>query len=61
MIADALLDGHVLLADWLFVIAAVLFVLVVLLARSARTAGGITTHDLLALGGACVAVGLLVL
>jgi hypothetical protein len=27
MIADALIDGHVLLSDWLFLIAAVVFVL----------------------------------
>jgi NADH:ubiquinone oxidoreductase subunit K len=57
VIAAALLDGHVLLADWLFLIAAVLFVV---------TAVGIVVREttwpaLVPLGLALVAVGWLVL
>lgn len=62
MLADALIDGHVLLSDWLLLIAAVLFV-VAAVARYVRQPP--TQRDvvptLVPLGLAFVAVAFLVL
>jgi hypothetical protein len=59
MIADALLSGHVLLADWLFLLAAIVFVVEVVAIVTARPA--VSRGILAGVGLALVAVGLLVL
>ena len=60
MIAEGIAHGHVLLADWLFLLAAIVFVVeAVILARS--TATTITRGVLPAVGLALVAVAWLVL
>jgi hypothetical protein len=71
MIADALSSGHILLADWLFAIGAVLFIFAAIVhyVREERPVSTDGTHRrlppwepvLTCLGLACVAVGLLVL
>ena len=59
MIADQLLSGHTTLADWLFLLAAVLFVIHAVLAWTKRPDP--TTGALLPTGLALVALALLVL
>jgi hypothetical protein len=59
MIADALMSGHVTLADWLFLLAAVVFVIAAVLAWTKRPDP--TTGALVPIGLALVAVGWLVL
>jgi hypothetical protein len=67
MIADALSSGHVLLADWLFLLAAIVFVVEavapVVADRADRVDGrrSIGRGILLAVGLALLAVGWLVL
>ena len=62
MIAD-ISHGHITLADWLFLIAAVLFVLAAALAGYATAArpAWLNTTTLTAVGLACIAVAWLVL
>lgn len=62
MIAD-ISHGHVTLADWLFLIAAVVFVLAAILSASTAVArpSWLNTVTLTAVGLACVAVAWLVL
>lgn len=59
MLADALISGHVTLADWLFLLAAVAFVIAAVLAWSRRPDP--TTGALVPIGLALVAIGWLVL
>ena len=59
MIADSIASGHVLLADWLFLLAAVLFVVEAVAIVAARPAIG--RGVLIACGLAAVAIGWLVL
>jgi hypothetical protein len=66
MIADVgIASGHVLLADWLFLIAAVLFVIeavaIVLAGRTPPTGPAIGRGILVAVGLALIALGWLVL
>jgi hypothetical protein len=59
MYADALIDGHVTLADWLLLIATIAFVIHAVLAWTARPDP--TRGALLPTGLALVAIALLVL
>jgi hypothetical protein len=59
MIADALLTGHVLLADWLFLLAAIVFIVEVVAIVTARPA--ISRGILSGVGLALLAFGWLVL
>lgn len=59
MIADALVTGHVLLADWLFLIAAIVFVVEVLAIVTARPA--VSRGIMSGVGLALLAVAWLVL
>jgi hypothetical protein len=70
MIGDALVSGHILLADWAFLIAAVVFlalaVLAVLRSRPSPPTGSVAGssglwHALPYVASALVALGLLVL
>ncbi|HKV67676.1 MAG TPA: hypothetical protein VJN72_06270 [Gaiellales bacterium] len=59
MAADALISGHVLLADWLFLIAAAIFAITAILVLVERQD---PTHGFALLAGLCLAtVGWLVL
>ncbi len=60
MIADQLISGHVLLSDWLFLIAAVLFAVEAILVLSGRVVHS-ATAAITPIGLALVAVGWLVL
>jgi hypothetical protein len=59
MISDALISGHITLADWLFLLAAVVFVIATILAWTKRPDP--TTGALIPLGLALTAVAWLVL
>lgn len=59
MIADALVTGHVLLADWLFLIAAIVFVVEVVAIVTARPA--VSRGIMSGVGLALLAVAWLVL
>ena len=59
MISDALISGHVAAADWLWLIAAIVFVIAAVLAWTKRPDP--TTGALLPTGLALVALALLVL
>jgi hypothetical protein len=58
MIADELLSGHVLLADWLFLLAAIVFVIEAVAIVTARPA--VSRGILLAVGLELLAVAFLV-
>lgn len=59
MISDALISGHVTLADWCWLIAAIVFVIAAVLAWTKRPDP--TTGALVPIGLALVAIGWLVL
>ena len=61
MIADALSQGHVLLADWLLVVAAVLFVVAAVARYVRQPVPRDVVPSLVPLGLAFLAVALLVL
>jgi hypothetical protein len=60
-LADALISGHVLLADWLWLIAAVVFVVGAVIAASRAAKAWADTTVLTLAGLALTAVALLVL
>lgn len=61
MIAGSMISGHILLSDWLFLIAAVLFLIAVVLTRSRIDAKVITAAEVSYAGLCLLAVGWLVL